>query len=135
LHEVAGSLVGDGRVRFLGSISDVRTLLWASDVVVCTSRTEGMPGVLIEAGLSGVPVVATDVGAVRWMMRTGVVSGEVVPATVSTEKLAKALERAVKNNSRPPAATSVCTWGSVSAMWADELESHLATGTPTSEWA
>ena len=36
----------------------------AADALVLASATEGMPAVLIEAGLSGRPAVATDVGAV-----------------------------------------------------------------------
>ena len=52
------------RVSFVGSTPDPAASLAAADVVVLPSATEGMPGVLIEAGLSGVPVVATDVGGV-----------------------------------------------------------------------
>lgn len=50
------------RVRLLGPLDDVRPVYAAADVVVLPSRTEGQPGVAIEACLSGVPVVATDVG-------------------------------------------------------------------------
>jgi glycosyltransferase involved in cell wall biosynthesis len=39
---------------------------------------EGMPGVLIEAGLSGVPVVATDVPGVRTIVVDGE-TGLIVP--------------------------------------------------------
>ena len=48
-------------------------LLSASDVFVFPSRPvgEGMPGVLIEAGLSGLPVVATDVPGVRSVVEDG----------------------------------------------------------------
>ena len=52
------------RTQFLGAIDDVLPVLHASDLLLSTSRTEGMPGVLIEAGMCGLPVVATDVGAV-----------------------------------------------------------------------
>jgi glycosyltransferase involved in cell wall biosynthesis len=48
----------------------------ASDVFVLPSMSEGLPAVLIEAGLTGVPVVTSDVGAVREVIRddeTGVV--------------------------------------------------------------
>jgi glycosyltransferase involved in cell wall biosynthesis len=53
-----------GRVVFAGVTSGAGPVLAASDAVVLPSRTEGMPGVLIEAGLSGRPAVATDVGGV-----------------------------------------------------------------------
>lgn len=55
------------RVRFLGSVEDVRSVLWAADALLLTSRTEGMPGIVIEASFCDVPAVATDVGAVREM--------------------------------------------------------------------
>jgi glycosyltransferase involved in cell wall biosynthesis len=56
--------VAPGRVHFVGALPDARLAYWAADAVVSTSRTEGLPAVLIEAGLCGVPVVATDVGYV-----------------------------------------------------------------------
>jgi len=56
------------RVRWLGAVDDVVAVLHAADALLLTSRTEGMPGVLVEAALCGVPVVATDVGAVRQMV-------------------------------------------------------------------
>jgi len=59
------------RIRFVGSIPDPMAALAAADVVVLPSLSEGMPGVLIEAGLSGLPVVATDVGGVSEVVRHG----------------------------------------------------------------
>jgi glycosyltransferase involved in cell wall biosynthesis len=54
-------------VELLGSRSDIADLLRQADVLAFTSTPSGagMPGVLIEAGLSGLPVVATDVPGVR----------------------------------------------------------------------
>ena len=51
-------------VTMLGWRSDVETVLAASDALVLTSDNEGTPLSLIQAGLAGLPVVATDVGAV-----------------------------------------------------------------------
>lgn len=51
-----------GRVVFLGSVSDVGRVYAALDVLYLPSRTEGLPGVAIEAGLCGLPVVAAPVG-------------------------------------------------------------------------
>ncbi len=60
-------------VRLLGVRDDVPELLRAASVLVLTSeaRTEGMPGVLIEAGLSGLPVVATDAAGVADVVADG----------------------------------------------------------------
>ncbi len=51
-------------VRFLGAESDLGSLFGAVDALLMTSDTEGIPRVLIEAGLSGVPVVAPQIGGI-----------------------------------------------------------------------
>ena len=53
-----------GRVLILGARSDVGDLMAASDVLLLTSRTEGMPGCVIEAGMAGLPVVGYAIGGV-----------------------------------------------------------------------
>jgi glycosyltransferase involved in cell wall biosynthesis len=65
----------------LGARADVPAVLADLDVVLSTSRSEGMPVALIEAAAAGLPVVATDVGGV----------GELV-AHERTGYLAKGLE-------------------------------------------
>ncbi len=67
--------VSPDRVSFLGRTDEPERLYRAADLVVLPSRTEGMPAVLIEAALCGLPVVATDVGFVREIVepeRTGI---------------------------------------------------------------
>jgi glycosyltransferase involved in cell wall biosynthesis len=54
----------DGWVVPLGVREDVGDLLHAADLVLLTSDTEGMPGVLLEGAAAGLPVVATRVGGV-----------------------------------------------------------------------
>lgn len=77
LETRARSLLGD-RVRFLGWVQDLRALYAALDVVVLTSRNEGTPVSLIEAGAAGRPVVATRVGGVSEVVDDGV-TGWLVP--------------------------------------------------------
>jgi glycosyltransferase involved in cell wall biosynthesis len=77
LEAEAKSLLGN-RIRFLGWATDLPVLYGALDVVVLTSRNEGTPVALIEAGAAGRPVVATDVGGVAEVVRDGA-SGFVVP--------------------------------------------------------
>jgi glycosyltransferase involved in cell wall biosynthesis len=92
-HPLRAQIIGDGPLRdelvapakdagveLLGLRADVPALLRAADVIVFPSLPagEGMPGVLIEAGLSGVPVVATAVPGVRTILddgETGLVVG------------------------------------------------------------
>ncbi len=54
----------DGLARILGSRSDVADLLAAADVLLLASKVEGMPGCVIEAGMSGLPVVSYSVAGV-----------------------------------------------------------------------
>jgi glycosyltransferase involved in cell wall biosynthesis len=87
-----GVVVGDGPlldevrraahdlpVEVLGRRDDVPRLLDAADVLVSCSEREGMPGVLVEAGLAGRPAVATGVPGVRDVVVDGT-TGFVVPA-------------------------------------------------------
>lgn len=60
-----------GRVHFAGPTDGPGDALAAADAVVLASRTEGLPGVLIEAGLAAVPAVATDVGGVSAIVHDG----------------------------------------------------------------
>ena len=73
--EAAAASAAPGRVHFLGSVPDPARVLAAADVILVPSHTEGIPAVAIEAGLTGRPVVATDVGGMREVVvpgRTGV---------------------------------------------------------------
>jgi glycosyltransferase involved in cell wall biosynthesis len=49
-------------VRFLGVRADIPQLMQAADGLVLSSVFEGMPLVMLEAGASGLPMVATRVG-------------------------------------------------------------------------
>ncbi len=66
------------RVHFVGVEPDVIPYLAASDIFLLPSRSEGMPGVLIEAGMAGLPSVAYDVGGVKEIIEPDV-TGIVVP--------------------------------------------------------
>jgi glycosyltransferase involved in cell wall biosynthesis len=61
----------EGSVRLLGSRTDVGDLLAASDVLLLGSRSEGMPRVLIEAGMVGVPAAAYRVSGVPEVVAHG----------------------------------------------------------------
>ena len=53
------------RVRLLGYRTDVAELLRAADIFVLPSHREGMPRSIIEAMMSGLPVVAPDIRGAR----------------------------------------------------------------------
>jgi glycosyltransferase involved in cell wall biosynthesis len=83
--DVKGIVVGDGpmmervksmataEIELLGTRDDVPSILARSDVFVFPSVTEGegMPGVVIEAGLAGLPVVATRVPGISTVVADG----------------------------------------------------------------
>jgi glycosyltransferase involved in cell wall biosynthesis len=53
------------RIRFLGYRQDVPDILAASDIFTLPSHREGMPRSIIEAMMTGLPVVATDIRGAR----------------------------------------------------------------------
>jgi len=67
-----------GRAHFLGQLADLAPLYRAADALLLSSDSEGVPGVLIEAALAGLPAVATDVGWVRDVVQDGV-TGALAP--------------------------------------------------------
>ena len=62
----------NGRFIFTGWRRDVADILDIIDVVVLTSKWEGMPIAIIEALSKGKPVVATDTGGVRELIKYGI---------------------------------------------------------------
>jgi glycosyltransferase involved in cell wall biosynthesis len=79
LHADGGRQLGD-RLVWAGFRRDMPDVCVASDVVVLCSDNEGTPVSLIEAQAAAVPVVGTDVGGVRAVVRDGE-TGRIVPAS------------------------------------------------------
>lgn len=65
LEALSRQLGLSGRVEFLGSRDDVPSILADADVLLHTSGSEGFGLVVLEAMAAGVPVVCTDLPAVR----------------------------------------------------------------------
>ena len=82
------------RILFLPRTNDPASVIALADVAVLPSLTEGIPAFAIEAGLSGLPVVATRVGGLPEVVVDGR-TGLLVPPSDS-ERLATALESAFK---------------------------------------
>jgi glycosyltransferase involved in cell wall biosynthesis len=83
------------RLRRLGYRDDVPRLLAAADVFALPSHFEGHPMSIIEAMLTGLPVVATDISGPREQVEDGATGLLVPPATV--EPLAAALTKLALN--------------------------------------
>jgi glycosyltransferase involved in cell wall biosynthesis len=72
--ELAAELGIAGKARFLGHREDVPDLMAAADLLLLTSRSEGVPQAVTQALGLGLPVVATAVGGVPELIiheRTG----------------------------------------------------------------
>jgi glycosyltransferase involved in cell wall biosynthesis len=77
-------------VTFLGWREDLEVVLAAADFVLLTSDNEGTPLSLIQAGMVGIPIVATNVGSTNEI----VVNGETGLLTdLSVDQLANAVAK------------------------------------------
>lgn len=147
--EVSAAVAGDGPllgslraagpevgVEVLGRLDDVVDELASADVVVFPGRPqgEGMPGVFIEAGMCGVPVVATDVPGATTVIEHGV-TGLVVPVE-DLGAMVDAVVRVVTEPGLGPCmgreARRRCVerWslGAVAAQWQNALDEALGRG-------
>lgn len=97
LREQAEVLGIADRVSFAGSVEDVRYYFAWADVLLLTSLTEGLPGVILEAAASSLPSVAVDVGGVS----EAVVDGETgLVVSRNVDEIAGALSTLRDNRER-----------------------------------
>lgn len=85
----------DGRVILAGFDPDVASILAASDLVVCSSRWEGLPLSVLEAILAGIPVVATQSALAGEPRLFPLLAAQ--PAAPNAEALASAIEAALSH--------------------------------------
>jgi len=79
------------RVVFLGFRTDIPEILKAYDVFVLPSIAEGLPGALLEAMASGIPVIASRVGGVPEILNSPDLGVMVSPSAV--DELSMAMEQ------------------------------------------
>jgi glycosyltransferase involved in cell wall biosynthesis len=91
--ERSAHISAPGRVHFVGATAEPTVAFAAADCIVLSSQTEGLPAVLIEAGLCGLPVASCNVGYVDDIVLDGVTGA--LAATRTADGLAKALRRAM----------------------------------------
>jgi glycosyltransferase involved in cell wall biosynthesis len=73
----------NGSTLFAGFRDDMIDIYNSLDLVVQSSFTEGMPNVVLEASLMGVPVIATDVGGTAEIIENGVSGTLVRPGLIN----------------------------------------------------
>jgi glycosyltransferase involved in cell wall biosynthesis len=93
LAEVAANPSLKRRVHLLGQRDDIADLLRAADIFTLPSHREGMPRSIIEAMMTGLPVVASDIRGCREEVADGE-TGLLVPAENSA-RLKDALGRLI----------------------------------------
>lgn len=92
------NLALEDAVFLLGHVSDAATYLQALDVFVLASHSEALSLAVLEAGLAGVPVIATAVGGIPEII-TDDTKGVLVPAR-STRELAHAIDGLLRDKER-----------------------------------
>lgn len=87
------------RVQFYGEAdsSEVETFYLNAALLVLPSHTEGFPNVVVEAMAHGLPIIATDVGALPEMLSAG--AGVIVPPR-DPDQLRNALRELMGNGDR-----------------------------------
>jgi glycosyltransferase involved in cell wall biosynthesis len=81
-------------VTVLGWQSNIEKILSAADIVVLTSDNEGTPLSLIQAGMAGLPVVATKVGSVPEVVLNGITG---ITTNLDVNQIVDALEKLANN--------------------------------------
>ena len=79
LQNMATNLGISDSVVFKGFVDNARSSLSGFDIFCMPSRSEAMPYGLLEAGLAGLPVIATSVGGIPEIIESGI-NGILIPA-------------------------------------------------------
>ena len=83
LKKLVQTLHLENAVRFLGARNDISLILKATDIFVSPSLRDGMPGVIMEAMASGLPVIATNADGSKDLIKDNV-NGLLVPVKNSS---------------------------------------------------
>jgi len=123
LKKQVDALMLNDHVIFLGLRDDVSRLLAASDIFVSGSHLEGLPLAVLEGMMSGLPIVATDVGDISKVIVPG--TGLLV-SPHQPEQLANAMSQLLSDpeklkkygaSAREHALANIS-----SATWMDQIE-------------
>jgi len=121
LRRLAAELGLARAVAFLGPLfgEEKARLLAAADMFVLPSYSEGLPYALLEAMAMGVPVVASDVGAIRDVVIDGVHGRLIAPR--QSAAIADAIEKLAADRHRLARMGAACRARIVSAYSVERL--------------
>jgi glycosyltransferase involved in cell wall biosynthesis len=111
------------RVHFLGRRDDVEAIIASMDIAALSSDYEGLPLFVFECMANGTPLVATDVGGLREVIRDGV-NGLLVPPR-DPIALADALASLLLDGERRVAFANAAT-NSISAFTIEAIAERFA---------
>lgn len=119
----------DVDLRLLGIVDDVRSVLRAADALLLTSRTEGMPGVAVEAAHSDLPIAAPALGGLPDLLgpdHPGLFDTNTASTSQIVEHAAMALQATL--DAKPTVPTNDLSTTAVTNQWRTLIGS-LATTT------
>lgn len=120
LRELHDRLCLGDRIRFLGHVDEVPSLLAASDILCHPSLAEGLPNAIVEAMASGVPVVTSDIGGIPDAVRHEETGLLMAPRDVGA--IAESLERLIDS---PELRARLASNGRQAARERFDLTRHL----------
>ena len=120
-----------GAVRFLGAVKDVRSLYWASDLLVMPSLYEGLANAALEGCAAGLPAVLSHAANVDGIVAPGQPGWRLPPGrqaarararealATPTDRLRRwgARARATWPAARSPTMWSIRWWRSTTSCW------------------
>lgn len=115
----------EDRVVFTGFVQNARAYLSAIDCFVLASRKEGLPFVLLEAGMAHVPVIATNVGSVADVVinnETGLLIPPRAPGALADAMRTMIADATLRERTREQLHVHVVRNFSEDEMLADTLE-------------
>jgi glycosyltransferase involved in cell wall biosynthesis len=143
LQMVRESGLGE-KFRFIGAEPDVFPFLYASDIFVLPSRSEGFSNALLEAMAAGLPCIATRVGGNPEAVRDGETGFLVEPenADMLADRISRLLQNPQQNEQMGFAGrerlerqfSSEVMMGSLIAVY-ENLLGHAPAGRKRSSWA
>lgn len=95
LVEYANNLGISEKIEFLGQRDDIPYLLKSSDIFVLSSLWEGLPLSVLEAMAAGLPIISTDVGGIKDIVK----DNGILVENGNAEKLCEAIIKLAKDNS------------------------------------